>query len=181
MNKEKNLRFFNPSPFPKSRKGFLLGEETLKMVIAVICIAGLAYLLFAVYVSVKDSKDLEIAKESLDFLSQEIEDEKTSVEIYNPRGWVILSWPYQNEGKLPKFCLNAGWGSCICIVKDANQLISSLPFTDSLRENLLENSDSSGVCLNTEKNFQVEDGSIEIKNPPVTLNIDYTNKKISRT
>ena len=43
----------------KNKKGFLLAEETLKIILAVIAIGFLAYLLFSIYKSGSDSKNLE--------------------------------------------------------------------------------------------------------------------------
>ena len=66
----------------RNRRGFLLAGETLKIIIAVICIGFLVYFLISLYLTSKNSKDLEFAKESLNYLSDEIEDGKTEIEIY---------------------------------------------------------------------------------------------------
>ena len=145
------------------------------------------FLLFSLYKAGKDSKDLELAKESLNFLEQEINAEKTSVDIYNPKGWVILSWPYQNEGKLPRSCSNLGWDGCVCIVKDVSlgsQLWSTLPFTGNVREKFLENSDDNGICMENSKQLTVRKDGIQQQpipiEPPLNLKIDYQNKMISK-
>ena len=72
-----------------NKKGFLLAEETLKIVIAVISIGLLAFLLFSLYNNGKNAKDLEFAKESIDFLVQGINAESTLIDVYNPKGWNI--------------------------------------------------------------------------------------------
>ena len=172
----------------KQKKGFLLAEETLKLILAVIAIVFLAYLLFSLYRANRDAKDLNLAKESLAFLFQEINTQKTEVDIYNPDGWVILSWPYQDEEKRPKSCSNLGWGSCICIVDDlnlGNQLLSTLPFTTNVRDKFLKKTDEKGTCIENIKNLIVkkegdQQQPILIENPPVKLIIDYQNKKISK-
>jgi type II secretory pathway pseudopilin PulG len=165
--KDKRKQFFI-----KNRKGFLLAEETLKIILAVIAIVFLAYLLFSIYNANKDAKDLELAEESLNFLIQEINAERTEVQIYNPKGWEIYSWPNTytkgillwktTEEGMPMSCSNLGWESCICICK----------------KDTPEKCDSKGVCLDNPSAFSVEE-SIKIKDPPITLSIDYQNKIIS--
>ncbi|MFH1311187.1 MAG: hypothetical protein ABIH65_02170 [Nanoarchaeota archaeon] len=155
----------------KQKKGFLLAEETLKIILAIIAIGFLAYLLFSLYQANKGAEELDLAKESLNFLFQQINDKKTSVDIYNPDGWYINSWQNSYEtgflfwkstasGK-PLSCSNLGWNSCICICEENNP----------------DSCDSDGTCLENTGNF-VFDNVIVIKNPPVKLVIDYSNKKI---
>jgi len=55
-----------------NKRGFLLGEETLKIIIAIIAISFLVYLLFSLYSANRTSKDLELAKSSLNHLIEEI-------------------------------------------------------------------------------------------------------------
>jgi hypothetical protein len=166
----------------KNKKGFLLGEETLKIVIAVICIGFLIYLLVSLYFSTKTSNDLELAKSSLNFLMSEINSGKTTADIYNPEGWQLGSWPHIAHSPIsaggvalrlgkqyPKTCLNLGWTSCICICPEDNE----------------DSCDSDGICLNNPQNFNITgdfdgEGSIEVKDPPITLSIDQANKIISK-
>ena len=140
------------------KRGFLLAEETLKIILAVIAIGFLAYFLISLYLSNQDSKNLEFAKASLSFLVKEINDGKTEVDIYNPKGWHISSW---QEG-LPLSCSNIGLDSCLCICdgKDA------------------EDCDNKGICL--ENDFNMGEGSIKIRDSPITLMIDQVNKQISK-
>jgi len=153
------------------KKGFLLAEETLKIILAVIAIGFLAFLLFSLYNANKTAKELELAEESLDFLVQEINAQRVGVEIYNPKGWIISSWPNTytkgillwktTEEGMPMSCSNLGWESCICICK----------------KDTPDKCDSKGVCLNNPLVFSVEE-SIKIKDPPITLSIE--NKIISK-
>ena len=149
----------------KNKKGFLLAEETLKIVIALISIGLLVYLLISLYLSNKDEQNLELAKSSLEHLSKQINSKTSEVEVYNPDGWSLLSWPY--EGKVPLSCSNLGWGNCLCICK-----------TPLVRrnKNYLENCDGNGICSET-KNLVVKKGDIqlpiEIDNPPLKLKINY--------
>lgn len=157
----------------KNKKGFLLAEETLKIILAVIAIGFLAYLLFSIYKSGSDSKNLEFAKESSDFLMQSLSSKQEGVEIYNPKKWVIYSWPnkytkgilFFKEEKtgFPKSCENLGWENCICICKEANP----------------ESCESDGICRENRENFQIKN-PIEIDTPPINLLINYEGKIISR-
>ena len=63
----------------KNKKGFLLAEETLKIILALICIVFLVYFLVYLYFSNVDSKKLEQAKSSLDYLFKEINSGVNSV------------------------------------------------------------------------------------------------------
>ena len=147
------------------KKGFLLAEETLKIILAVIAIGFLAFLLFSLYNANKTAKDLELAEESLDFLVQEINAQRAEVEIYNPKGWIISSWPL---GQLPQSCSNLGWDNCMCICKN-----------NILRSSELNECNIAGACLENPQKFEI-DSPIKIKDPPVTLQIDYDNKIISK-
>ncbi|MCK5043894.1 hypothetical protein KAR52_02745 [Candidatus Pacearchaeota archaeon] len=154
----------------KNKKGKLLVSETLKMVIAVICIGFLIYFLTSLYLGNKSSNDLEFAKESLQHLSEGLNSNLDKIEIYNPKGWVIGSWPHLfSKGKLflkktkegmPKSCSNFGWSNCICICPKDNP----------------EECDEKGICIENE--FIVGEGNIKIENLPLVLIIDYENKKI---
>ena len=156
----------------KNHKGLLLPEETSKAILAVIGIGLLAFLLFSIYKNEKDSKDLDFAKESLDFMAKELNAKSSEITVYNPKGWNIGTWPHDVEVgfilktvqfQYPKSCSNLGWNKCICICKEDNA----------------ESCDSNGICLNTEEKFQIDGGNIEMTNPPVTLEINYPTKKIS--
>src|SRR3989338_4460161 len=72
------------------KRGFLLAEETLKIIIAVISIGFLIYFLAALYFASRDAEKLEQAGASLEFLINDI----------------------------PNSCLNIGWEKCICICEN---------------------------------------------------------------
>ncbi len=149
----------------KDKKGFLLAEETLKIIIAVICIGFLAFLLFSIYQQTTDSKNLDYAKSSLNFIVSQISSGQTTADIYNPDGWVLDIWPQTVNGILPSSCSNLGWKSCICICNQNTK--------DSC------DSGSSGVCLENTGNFNIAGGKIDLKNLPIILKIDQTKKEIS--
>mgnify|MGYP001577443184 CR=1 FL=1 len=76
--------------------GFLLGEETLKIVVAVIAIGFLVYFLVALYFSAKTSQEMEQAESTLNFLIGQTAAGMETTEVYNPDEWWILS----NNGEL---------------------------------------------------------------------------------
>ena len=115
-----------------AKKGFFLAEETLKMVLALIGLGILIYFLSSLYSANKDSKNLEFAKSSLDYLADQINIKNQKIDIYNPTGWLITSWPRKidvsflffgyfypkTEERMPRYCLNLNWANCICICND---------------------------------------------------------------
>ena len=154
-----------------NKKGFLLAEETLKIVIALISISFLIYFLVSLYMANQDSKNLELAKSSLDHLVEEINSGSTEVEIYNPQGWVVLSWP--NEGKSPKSCENLNWDNCLCICND-------LGFQTS--NSYLDRCDDQGICMQVLKKTIVGgfigQHPLTIERPFLSLEIKYGNEII---
>lgn len=99
--------------FSNSKRGFLLAEETLKVIIAVICIVFLAYLLVALYNSYTADKKIEQAKGDLsrieDILSSLGEGQKVSQDFSDPEGWHFYGFSGQEK---PNSCLNT---NCLCI------------------------------------------------------------------
>ena len=157
----------------KNRKGFLLAEETLKIILAVISIGFLVYFLGALYFANQNDEKLEQAKASLEHLVSEInsmeEGEVRKVEIYNPSSqlipledWFITNWPHKQDGKFPESCNK---NKCVCICeKDGGLDVGDC--------------NDEGICL--ENDFMVEDEKIKIENPPLNLLIDKLNKKITK-
>jgi hypothetical protein len=103
----------------KDRKGFLLGEETLKILVAVICIVFLVYILVAIYNSNTSAKKIEDAKNVLSRIEAIISSlEEGAIErqdVPNPEGWHLYSFIGEEK---PNSCLN---DNCLCIC--ANSLI----------------------------------------------------------
>jgi len=149
------------------KRGFLLAEETLKIILAVIAIGFLAYLLFSIYSVRKEARDLEFAISSIDFLMTEMNNEKTEIEIYNPSGWWIASWPYQ--GIMPNFCSNLDWENCLCIFPKG---------FGSLRSESYAEDSNNGVCKEVSKRVIVssiegKQSPIKIADPPLILDVNY--------
>lgn len=100
------------------KKGFLLAEETLKVVIAAICIIFLIVLIIAVYNAITGAKKTEQAQENLNRINDIIvsleNEESENKDIANPEGWHLLGFVY---GEKPNSCLN---NNCLCICKGAD-------------------------------------------------------------
>ena len=159
-----------------NKKAFLLAEETLKMVIALISISFLIYFLSSLYFTNQNSKDLELAEATLENLIESANSGIEEVEIYNPEGWILSSWPhdvkksrivYDEEIKndIPKSCSNLGWKNCVCICDSAINFESS-------------DCDKAGICLKSE--YNVVGDVIELEDLPLNLLIDKENKKITK-
>ncbi len=155
-----------------NKRGFLLGEETVKIIIAVICLVILVYFLFSLYQANKN-KDLELAKASLEKLITDINSGKTETEIYNPKEWGIVSFSSERR---PDFCINKGWEKCLCIC--------AAPKGDI---NLRWACNLNGVCQ--ENDFHAtgdKDWLVPIQlegiiiTPPLSLSINQTTKTIVR-
>lgn len=99
--------------FSYNKKGFLLAEETLKVIIAIICILFLAYLLIALYNSYTADKKIEQAKTDLSRMETIIsslgEGQKASQDFSDPEGWHLYSF---SGSEKPNSCLNT---NCLCI------------------------------------------------------------------
>jgi len=173
----------------KSKKGFMLGEYTLKIVIAVIVLLLLFYLLFRLYSTYEDGRNLELAEATLKSIIESMEVAKESGEeeviVLNPteKGltshyWSIVSWPYGNYKLIPESCDK----NCVCICQFPNTWETE-PF-GRISDDLLEKCNSIGVCLNSYSKIKIlnsgflkVDGQIQIKNPPVNLKINYEKSK----
>jgi len=150
-----------------NKKGFLLAEETLKIIITVIAIGFLVYFLVSLYFANQETKELKQAEETLKFLLTEAEAGRASVDIYNPKNWWISSWSQEVETGLrivqptqhPEYCSNREWEACICICSGA----------------AVGQCNEMGVCLES-SGFAIESKAIKIDNPPININIDSENK-----
>ena len=123
----------------KNKYGFLLGEETLKIIIAVICIGFLVFLLTSLYFSLSGKQDSKYAEGSLNLVSDEIkrinaggEINPAGIQIPNPSGWYLFG--FVGEDKKPNLCSGK---NCVCICK--NLLIN-------IFDRQLKSCDSEGIC-----------------------------------
>ena len=103
-------------------KGFLLGEFTLKVIIAILCVLVLVALLVGIYDSFSKRKQLAQAQEAVERVIERLRvfsGNELAVGTYsltNPRNWLLLYYahgePAQCEGKACLcICEQKGWFS----------------------------------------------------------------------
>jgi len=155
--------------FEKDRRGFLLGEETLKIIIAVICIVFLVFLLTSLYFSLSGKQDSKYAKASLDLVSNEItridvggEVNSAGIQIPNPSGWYLFG--FVEEDKKPNLCSGE---NCVCICK--NIMID-------IFNRQIKSCDSDGVCSTVSNLNQFS--KIKIGNDGTWISIQKINSLI---
>jgi len=167
------------------KRGMLLAEETIKIIIAVIAIFFLIYFLTSLYLAHQKSRGLEFAEASLEHLIEHIKNndgkaETSEVEIQNPSSWWILSWPTTTEDGeilMPNSCSNIGLESCVCICRIRG--VFKRDFRPSKGD--LKVCDDSGVCLGYVKNIIIDEEYNRIKIEPILeLKIEYGDEIIIR-
>jgi len=123
----------------KSKKAFLLGEYTLKIIIGVLSLLLLIYLLYSLHSNSQDERDLKMAEATLDELVGKMEEAKTgdsqTLTLLNPVGWNIYTFRKDFQYK-PIACED----NCICVCEHDFNKINA------------KNCDAQGVC----KNFNEE-------------------------
>jgi hypothetical protein len=104
-----------------NKKAFLLGEETVKIVIAVVCIVFLIALLVSIYFSVSGNQQAKEAEASMkDILIPEINKINAGGEanaegtlVPNPAEWYLFS--FADGEKKPNLCSGQ---NCVCLCKN---------------------------------------------------------------
>lgn len=172
-----------------NKRGFLLGEETVKIVLSLIAIIFLIFFIVSLYNNYSKNKGLEYAKDSLNHLIDEINSGSSQVEIYNPNEWYLSSFPkhlYYNlpsSGSdliIPKMCSSVGWKKCICIYKWNKKGIDVSKAVDNTGICRQNDFSVKGVST-TSSNIQGKVmNTIEIKNPPLLLSINQEDKIIQK-
>jgi hypothetical protein len=152
-----------------NKKGFLLANETLKIIIAVICISFLVYLLSMIYLSKTGTQKRADAEKSLERIEEIINSldvgESERQGIGNPKAWHIFSFTTQ---KKPNSCVGE---NCLCICKKVFDIGN---FDRQIKE-----CDSSGACMGI-RGLQSRDLDIKImgENSLVFLNIQKARQGI---
>jgi len=142
------------------KKGFLLGESTLKMIIAVISLALLFYLLFTIYSSSQDNKQLKMAESTLNDLVEVMNrardtNEEQTIVLLEPSKWLLLG--FSNDMNKPEEC----FGRCICVCTPNEKGFHVVSSEEDLCNSL-------GVCKNMDYEFDkfaysLRTGSIDAK------------------
>jgi hypothetical protein len=160
-----------------NKKGFFLAEETLKIIIAVICIGFLIFILGKMYYSYTLDKTVQEAKDSLARIEKEINsmkgNEEREIVIYKPSPpgligaigkdyWVLVSF----DMSVPDFCNEKGWNSCLCLCKN--------PFGIPLiGKDLEEKCDEKDICVSFPQKRLIPFQK-DLKNLPITLLVKQT-------
>lgn len=152
----------------------LLPEETLKIIIAVICIAGLIILIVLVYFAVTGDQNTKkaqavvsrVANETKRINAEEIDDVTPS--IPNPKGWYVFS--FVGQDMKPNSCAGA---NCLCVCEKL-----SVPFinVDSRQAQRCDDKGACVVIVNLKKfnPIKIEGGGIFISIKKVNGLIEIT-------
>lgn len=111
-----------------NKNGFFLAEETLKIVVAVICISFLIFILGKMYYSYSVDEEKQQAKDTLAHIEKEInsmkEGDVREIMVYSPRYsivreqidyWIFMGFDKANR---PKYCVEKRWEGCLCVCKN---------------------------------------------------------------
>jgi len=154
----------------KSKKAFLLGEHTLKIIIAVLCLLLLIYVLYSLYSNSQDERNRQLAKSSLAELEKEMNEAKTSPQILTlltPSNWILLN--YAEKSTKPKACE----GNCVCLCPEEALWIKPVNML-TRRCNQECMCEGLGVCKNFDEVISM--GSIKL---PVDININFEDDKFT--
>lgn len=161
----------------KNKNGFLLAEETLKIVIAVICIMFLVYFLTSLYFAKVNEEKLKYATETLKDSDESIESvirvleeaQTKQMTLKNPKAWYLFSFVGENK---PNSCAEK---NCLCICDNVNA-VSYRSLWTSEEERQSEECAKDGVCLIVPDLKKFEE--IEIKKDLTEILISKINNKI---
>jgi hypothetical protein len=108
----------------KSKKAFMLGEFTMKIIIAVLCISLLLYLLLALYSTFTNKNEKAQAEATLDKLTEKLKlltdsNNEITLLITEPVGWVFQ---YYHDGT-PTQCNGR---PCLCICPSETRITNQL-------------------------------------------------------
>lgn len=127
-----------------NKKGFLLGEMTVKIIIAVISILLLIAVLGFVYLMFAEKAEKEKATASLEKIKEGILSAKNSENgkfeevLLSPEGWGLFYY----ENNVPKNCPAT---KCLCLCPDEE----------------IEKCEKEGVCESVDEKIKVNDVNIE--------------------
>lgn len=151
------------------KKGFLLGEFSLKTIIAVICVLFLAFLLASIYGTFSGKTKEEHARADLKKISEMINAVIASKKPENfiftePKGWIIK---FFSQGEGPTSCLN---NACVCLCEKKSwfswnsqvekcykaDICSSVPGNFLMREDV-------EITGSTEVILEIQDGRVLLR------------------
>ncbi len=153
-----------------NKKAFLLAEETLKIVVAVICIVFLAYFLTSLYLSKTGGEKARFANDVLNTIAGKInllqDGDFFEQDIPNPQGWHLFGF---SDSVKPNSCLGE---NCICICPYA------FDYQDRFNRQQ-KKCDNKGGCLVIE---ELRDVPLDIKitgtNPLLYIKVEKDNGRV---
>ena len=152
----------------KFKKGMLLTEEVLKMIIAVIGLVLLSYFLISFFYSDAKAKKQKEALSSLDEISQIIANIGVSggnVTVLQTQSWTLFG--FINENKKPNSCSGQ---ACLCICPDV---------LADFFDRQIKKCDKTGACLVVSNLEDFKDIKIQpYKKETTNININELNGKI---
>lgn len=170
-----------------NKRGFFLAEETMKIILAVICLGFLLFVLGKMYYSYTLDKEVQQAKDTLARVEKEINsmkgDDERKIVIYGPvlkeklinflkqvDWWMLVSF---SSGDKPKFCTEKEWNNCLCICK--NSLFEGVPVAGKSTK---EKCDETDLCVYF-SGKTLSPKSIDLKSLPITIPVTQSGNAIS--
>jgi hypothetical protein len=167
----------------KNSKKAILLPETLKLVIAVVCILLLAYLAWSLYSIFMTKSDLAQAKETLKAIAAKIngleEGETTDYLVVAPKDWYIVA--FSKGENMPRSCNGE---NCICICEryinlpasDVNAVYINSPYTGKMAvdgflgvyKKGVKACENMGTCKNINQKPEIMDTWFTIKTAGLT-------------
>jgi hypothetical protein len=160
-----------------NKKGFFLAEETMKILLAVICLLFLVFVLGKMYYSYSIGKEAQQAKDTLAAIEKEVNlvksGEPREIVIYSPapgkiegifNWWVLVGF---NGAEKPTFCYEKGWNNCLCMCKN------SYGWTNTQKEKC----DDDKICVSLSDKKLVTQ-PIELLDLPMTLSISQDKDNV---
>lgn len=141
------------------KKGFLLGEFTLKIIIAVVCIGILLFFLFSIYSMFSSKTNLQRASSTLSELSNKMsvltaDGEEINYVLLNPKNWVLIYF----EGISPLLTQCSG-NKCLCLCEEKGTIFN---------RDQMKLCEENGRCLAVENKVNIDPSPIKIK-PPMDI------------
>jgi len=162
--------------------GFLLGEETIKIIITVLCFLVLIGILYALYGNFTQDQNVEFAKRTLNYIEKEMNAKSKKIEILNP-GPDFWAKPFAGywglvslSGDVPNFCKEKSWTKCLCFCPPPGASVHSYPMACLTAKPLF--GPPPVVCIQSD--FKIKGDVIVMNKIPIVLNISYETKEITR-